>query len=48
MQVGELSALRYLTVHNVAWLLRFVDRTAAAIREQRLTAWRAEVLEVWG
>lgn len=48
MQVGELSALRYLTIHNVAWLLRFVDRTAAAIRQQRLAAWRADVLAVWG
>jgi queuine tRNA-ribosyltransferase len=48
MQVGELSALRLLTIHNVSWLLRFVDRTAAAIRQQRLDAWRSEVLAVWG
>ncbi|HMJ74867.1 MAG TPA: tRNA guanosine(34) transglycosylase Tgt [Iamia sp.] len=48
MQVGELSALRLLTIHNVSWLLRFVDRTADAIRQQRLAEWRAEVLAVWG
>lgn len=48
IQVGELSAFRLLTIHNVAWLLRFVDRTAAAIRAGRLAAWRAEVLAVWG
>jgi queuine tRNA-ribosyltransferase len=48
LQTGELSVFRYLTIHNVAWLLRFVDRTAEAIRDQRLAAWRAEVLEVWG
>ena len=48
LQVGELSAFRLLTLHNVSWLLRFVARTADAIREQRLAAWRSEVLEVWG
>jgi len=48
MQVGELSALRSLTIHNVAWLLRLVDRTSEAIRQGRLAAWRAEVLAVWG
>ncbi|QYG93395.1 tRNA guanosine(34) transglycosylase Tgt [Iamia sp. SCSIO 61187] len=48
MQVGELSAYRLLTIHNVSWLLRFVARTTDAIREQRLDAWRAEVLTVWG
>ena len=48
LQVGELSAFRLLTLHNVSWLLRFVARTAEAIREQRLAAWRSEVLEVWG
>jgi queuine tRNA-ribosyltransferase len=48
MQVGELSALRLLTIHNVSWLLRFVDRTADAIRQRRLAEWRAEVLAVWG
>src|SRR5690606_602538 len=48
LQVGELSAFRLLTIHNVAWLLRFVRRTGDAIREQRLAAWRDDVLAVWG
>ena len=48
LQVGELAALRLLTLHNVAWLLRLVDRTAEAIRAGRMGSWRAEVLEVWG
>ncbi len=47
LQVGEPSAARLLTLHNVAWLLRLVDRTAEAVREGRLVAWRAEVLATW-
>jgi len=46
--VGEISAARLLTLHNVAWILRFVERTRAAIRAGRLDAWRREVLAIWG
>lgn len=46
--VGELSAMRLLTLHNVAWLLRLVDRTGDAIRAGTLDAWRTEVRAVWG
>lgn len=46
--VGEISAARLLTLHNVAWLLRLVDRTRAAIVEGRLDPWRNDVLAVWG
>jgi len=48
LQVGEPAAARLLTLHNVAWLLRLVERTAAAVRAGGLAAWRAEVLAVWG
>lgn len=46
--VGEPSAARLLTLHNVSWLLRLVDRTRAAIRSGTLDRWRAEVLAIWG
>lgn len=48
IQTGELSAYRLLTIHNVSWLLRFVNRTEAAIRAGTMDAWRADVLDVWG
>jgi queuine tRNA-ribosyltransferase len=44
---GELTALRLLTLHNVAWLLRLVDRTRAAIRAGTLADLRRDVLGVW-
>jgi queuine tRNA-ribosyltransferase len=44
---GELTALRLLTLHNVAWLLRLVDRTRSAIRAGTLGDLRREVLAVW-
>jgi queuine tRNA-ribosyltransferase len=44
---GELTALRLLTLHNVAWLLRLVDRTRAAIRAGTLADLRRDVLAVW-
>lgn len=46
--VGEPSAARLLTLHNVSWLLRLVDRTREAIRSGTLDRWRAEVLAIWG
>ena len=46
--VGEISAARLLTLHNVAWLLRLVERTRTAVVEGRLDRWRADVLDVWG
>jgi queuine tRNA-ribosyltransferase len=48
LQVGEQGAGRLVTIHNVAWTTRLVDRTAAAIRAGDLDAWRAEVVAVWG
>ena len=46
--VQEPTARRLLTIHNVAWLLRFVQAMGTAVREHRFRAFRAEVLKVWG
>ncbi|CAN5667355.1 tRNA guanosine(34) transglycosylase Tgt [soil metagenome] len=48
LNVGEISASRLLTLHNVAWLLRLVDRTRDAVVAGRVAVWRDQVLEVWG
>jgi len=44
----EPTAARVLTLHNVAWLLRFMQRMRASITEQRFETFRAETTEVWG
>jgi queuine tRNA-ribosyltransferase len=48
LQVGEQTAARLVTIHNVAWTQRFVTRTADAIRAGTLEAWRRQVLDRWG
>jgi queuine tRNA-ribosyltransferase len=45
--VGEPSAARLLSLHNVAWTLQFLDRVRAAIRDGSLTSMRRDVLTVW-
>ncbi|MFN8037878.1 MAG: tRNA guanosine(34) transglycosylase Tgt [Acidimicrobiales bacterium] len=47
LQVQEPTAGRLLTLHNVAWLLGFVDRIRAAVETGTLDALRAEVAERW-
>ena len=47
LAVGEPTAARLFTLHNLGWLLRFVAELGAAVREGRFAALRAEVLEVW-
>jgi queuine tRNA-ribosyltransferase len=47
-QVGEPTALRLMSWHNVAWTLQLMDRMAAAIRAGTFDALRREVLDVWG
>ncbi len=44
----EPTAARLVTLHNVAWLLRFMRRLRSAIVEGRFEAFRAEVHAVWG
>ncbi len=43
----EPTAARLITLHNVAWLLRFMDRMAVSIRQGTFEDFRAEVHGVW-
>jgi queuine tRNA-ribosyltransferase len=47
-QVGEPSASRLLSLHNLAWTLALMDSMRAAIVAGRLEQLRREVLAVWG
>ena len=47
-QVGEPTAMRLLTWHNIAWTLDLMGRMRAAIFEGQFEALRRSVLEVWG
>ena len=48
LQVGEPTAARLLTVHNVAWTLDLVRRMRSAIAGGTFDALRRDVLAVWG
>jgi queuine tRNA-ribosyltransferase len=48
LTVGELTAMRVITLHNLWWLLRLMDRIRAAIGEGTFANLRADVLETWG
>lgn len=47
-QVGEPTASRLLSIHNVAWTLQLMDRLRDAIAAGTFASARADVLEVWG
>ncbi len=47
-QVGEPSAARLVSVHNIAWTLNLMDRMRAAIIDGSFQSLRSEVLAVWG
>ena len=47
LQVKEPTAARILTLHNLWWLLRFVDDMRAAIAEQRFAQFASDVHERW-
>lgn len=47
LQVKEPTGARLLTMHNLWWLLRFVDDMRTAIAEQRFEAFAADVHELW-
>jgi queuine tRNA-ribosyltransferase len=47
LQVGEPTASRLLSVHNVAWTLQLMDRMRSAITEGTFDALRREILAVW-
>ena len=48
LQVGEPTAARLLTLHNVGWLLALARRARSAIAAGTLDALRAEVAATWG
>ena len=45
--VGEPSAARLVSVHNVAWTLALMRRIAKAIEHRSLLSLRAELLSIW-
>jgi queuine tRNA-ribosyltransferase len=47
-QVGEPTASRLLSIHNVAWTLELMDRMRQAIAAGTFAALRSQVLSVWG
>ncbi|MBT5140291.1 MAG: tRNA guanosine(34) transglycosylase Tgt [Acidimicrobiaceae bacterium] len=47
LQTKEPTAARIITLHNVAWLLRFMDQMADAISEGTFDSFRMGVHEVW-
>ena len=47
-QVGEPTASRLLSIHNVAWTLQLMDRMRTAIGNGTFATLRADVLSVWG
>jgi len=48
LQVGEPTASRLLSIHNIAWTIDLMSRMRAAIIEQRFEAMRRDLLDVWG
>ncbi len=47
LQVGEPTASRLLSIHNVAWTIDLMNQMREAIRVGRFDALRREVLSVW-
>ena len=48
MSVGEPTGATLCTLHNLAWLLGFVDEIRTAIVAGRLDAMRSDVAALWG
>jgi queuine tRNA-ribosyltransferase len=48
LQVGEPSASRLLSIHNVAWTIDLMTRMRTAIRAGEFDSLRRSVLDVWG
>jgi queuine tRNA-ribosyltransferase len=47
IRLGEPTAARLLTIHNIAWLSGLVNDLRVAIAEDRFDAARAEILDIW-
>jgi queuine tRNA-ribosyltransferase len=48
LQVGEPTASRLLSIHNVAWTISLMDSMRSAIHAGTFDALRRSVLDVWG
>jgi queuine tRNA-ribosyltransferase len=48
LQVGEPTASRLLTIHNVAWTIDLMEQMRTAIRTGRFDALRRRIRDVWG
>ena len=48
VQVGEPSAARLVSVHNVAWTLDLMARMRSAIAAGTFDSLRRSVLDIWG
>jgi queuine tRNA-ribosyltransferase len=48
LQVGEPTASRLLTIHNVAWTIDLMQRMRVAIADGTFDALRSDILDVWG
>jgi queuine tRNA-ribosyltransferase len=48
LQVGEPTASRLLSIHNIAWTIDLMARMRSAIHDGRFDAMRRDVLDVWG
>jgi queuine tRNA-ribosyltransferase len=46
-QIGEPTASRLLSIHNVAWTLQLMASMRVAIEQGRFDALRREILDVW-
>jgi queuine tRNA-ribosyltransferase len=47
-QVGEPTAARLLSLHNIAWTIDLMRQMRAAIADGTFQALRAHVLAIWG
>lgn len=47
-QVGEPTAARLVSIHNVAWTISLMSRMREAIANQTFGALRKEILDIWG
>lgn len=48
LQVGEPTAARLISLHNVAWTLDLMARVRSAIRSGTFDSLRRRILDVWG
>ena len=47
-QVGEPTAARLVSIHNIAWTLQLMARIRAAIVAGSFDSLRRQVLDIWG